>query len=396
MRRDVPIASECPQNGGMAARGSNLPKVAPLVAAVTLLGAVGTVGAVGVLNRDDDATATSTTVVTDTTPVGLTATTLPPTTTTIPKSTIAQPLSKGMAGEEVTRLQERLQALGFQPGPIDGQFGGLTEMAVWAYEKLVMGVGYLDPDGIVTPDMWLALQDPLPVHARRPEAGKHTEIYLPQQVLVVFDGDAPVFISHISRGELEAPGDDFTKGKEWCEEVTIDPGENGNVDGTEPIKKGVCGNAWTPGGMYEVYRKVEGNRQSRLGGMLNPVYFNYGIAVHGAYGVPLHPASHGCIRIPNLISPTFFNLVGMGEQVFVWDGVKEPEEYGAQSGLWDWADPNYTTTTTSTTTTTTTPPVVVPPPVEAPPPPVQTPPATTTSTTTTTAPPLPPATAPPG
>ena len=40
--------------------------------------------------------------------------------------------------------------------------------------------------------------------------------------------------------------------------------------------------------------------------MLNPVYFNYGIAIHGAYKVPLHPASHGCIRIDNSFSATFF------------------------------------------------------------------------------------------
>ena len=142
-------------------------------------------------------------------------------------------------------------------------------------------------------------------------------------------------------------------GKEWCEEVTIDPGEQGNEEGTEPIKDGVCGNSWTPAGVYSFDRKVEGKRESRLGGMLNPVYFNYGIAIHGAYQVPLEPASHGCIRIPNLISPTFFNLVNIGEQVFVCDDEKEPEEYGAPSGLWDWKDPNYTTTTTSTTTTTT-------------------------------------------
>ena len=234
---------------GMAARGSNLPKVAPLVAAVTLLGAVGTVGAVGVLNRDDGAGAgaTSTSVAVSAETVSLVTTTLPPTTTTIPKTTIAQPLSKGMAGPEVQRLQERLQQLGFQPGPIDGQFGDLTQMAVWAYQKLVMDVGFKDPDGVVTPDMWLALQDPLPVHARRPEAGRHTEIILPKQVLVVFDGDTPLFISHISSGELAEPGDDFNAGKEWCEEVTIDPGESGNETGTEPIKQGVCGNAWTPG-----------------------------------------------------------------------------------------------------------------------------------------------------
>ena len=195
------------------------------------------------------------------------------------------------------------------------------------------------------------MQDPLPSTPAAPRPASTPRSTCPQQAIVVFDGATPVFISHISSGELEPPGDDFSKGKEWCEEVTIDPGENGNVDGTEPMKKGVCGNAWTPGGVYEYYRKVEGVRQSRLGGMRNPVYFNYGIAVHGAYEVPHHPASHGCIRIHNSFSEHFQSIVNIGEQVFVWDGVEEPEAYGAQSGLWDWADPNYTTTTSTTTTT---------------------------------------------
>ncbi len=374
----------------MAARrdvAPHVPKAVPVVAAVALLAAVGAIGLVGGLLRDDkaDSAAASTST------AALVTTTLAPTTTLPPKTTLSQPLSKGMAGPEVQRLQERLQALGFQPGPIDGQFGDLTRMAVWAYQKLVMGVPFNQPDGVVTPDMWLALQDPLNVHARRPDAGKHTEIYLPQQALVVFDGDTPLFISHIASGELEdPPGDDFTKGKEWCEEVTIDPGELGNETGTEPLKKGVCGNAWTPGGVYSFKRKVEGKRESRLGGMQNPVYFNYGIAVHGAYNVPLEPASHGCIRMPNAISKTFFDLVNVGEAVFVWDGVEEPETYGAQSGLWDWADPNYTTTTSSTTTTTTT---VAP--TTAPPAVIPAPPPATTSTTTTAAPAPPPASAPP-
>lgn len=369
----------------MAARGRDLSKVAPIVAAVLLVGTVGTVGAVGVL-RDDDGAEGSTTTATATaqTLTALTTTTLPATTTTSPKSTIVEALRKGMAGPEVQRLQERLQAIGFQPGPIDGQFGDLTQMAVWAYQKLVMGVGFKAPDGIVTPDMWLALQDPLNVHARRPEAGRHTEIYLRQQVLVAFDGDVPLFITHISSGELAEPGDDFNEGKEWCEEVTIDPGEAGNEDGTAPIKDGVCGNSWTPSGVYAFNRKFEGRRASRLGGMLNPVYFNYGIAVHGAANVPLEPASHGCIRMPNLISPTFFALVNIGEQVFVFDDEKEPEEYGSPSGLFDRRDPNYSTTTTSPTTTTTAP-VPTPAPVVAPV--VTTPPVTTTTTTVAAGPP---------
>ena len=146
--------------------------------------------------------------------------------------------------------------------------------------------------------------------------------------------------------------------------------------------------------MYEFHRAVEGVRESRLGGMLNPVYFNNGIAVHGAYEVPRHPASHGCIRIPNLISATFQRLVSIGEEVFVFDGVEEPEEYGAQSGWWDWADPDYTTTTTEPPATTRAPVTTTPTTSPAPTAPLATP-APTQPATTRPAPTAPPTTRPP-
>lgn len=395
----------------------NFGRAVPSVAAVALLAGVVITGVVGGFGGDDaggsgttGSDAASPTIPTTTS----TTTTLPPTTTTAPKTSLGSSLSKGMQGSEVERLQRRLTDLGFQPGPIDGQFGNLTQMAIWAYEKLVVGAPFRDPSGVVTPQMWLDLQDPLPVIPRRVDDGQHTEIYLPQQVLVVFNANRPVFISHISSGELAPPGDDFTEGADWCEEVTIDPGERGNEEGTEPLKKGVCGNSWTPGGVYEFYRKHEGTRESRLGGMLNPVYFNYGIAVHGGFEVPLQPASHGCIRIPNAISETFFQLVSTGQKVFVFDGVEEPEDYGSPPGWFDRDDPNYTTTTTATTSppttaapattaTATTPATVAPRPATTtePPRPATTPkPATTTprptttttTTTTTTAVPAPPTT----
>ncbi|MFV0308562.1 MAG: peptidoglycan-binding protein [Desertimonas sp.] len=332
---------------------------APIVTAGALVGAVALVAAVGAQAGGNEASSTARRGQENPTSTVLSApstttTTLPPTTTTSPKSTLTQTLYEGSYGDEVRRLQERLAELGFQPGPIDGNFGSLTEQAVWAYETLVQGKNFWEVDGDVTPEMWLDLQDPLPIDARRPNAGRHTEIYLPQQALVVYDGADPLFIAHISSGDIGAEGAegrDLNQGAEWCEEVTIDVGESGNENGTEPLKKGVCGNAWTPGGVYTVHRRVEGVRESRLGGMLNPVYFNNGIAVHGAYQVPDYPASHGCIRIANLISADYFALMGIGDGVYVWDGENEPEYYGNQSGWWDWADPNYTTTTSATTTT---------------------------------------------
>ena len=268
------------------------------------------------------------------------------TTAPVTKSVLDRTLTKGVAGSDVQQVQQRLTDLGFAPGPTDGIFGGETIKAVWAYEKLVLGVESNRPTGQVTPEMWDAMQEPFVIQPRRPNSTpNHTEVYLPEQVLAVFQGDVPVLITHMSSGTNE----------EWCEEVTISPGEYGNRDGEEPIVRGECGRSNTPGGVFEFYRQVEGIRDSALGSMWNPVYFNYGIAIHGAMNVPLQPASHGCIRIPLNISEGLQDLMDMGDQVFVWDGEKEPEENGAPPPTFNWLDPDYESTTTVPESTTTVP-----------------------------------------
>ena len=106
------------------------------------------------------------------------------------------------------------------------------------------------------------------------------------------------------------------------------PGRARQRDGTEPLKQGECGNSNTPGGVFEYNRRVEGIRESGLGGMWNPVYFNYGIAIHGAMNVPLaagvarlHPHPDDALRSTSRRSST------NGDKVYVFDGVKEPELY---------------------------------------------------------------------
>jgi peptidoglycan hydrolase-like protein with peptidoglycan-binding domain len=297
----------------------------------------------------------------------------------IVKTQITRTLTKGMAGDDVADLQERLSELGFWPGPVDGYYGDETRKSVWAYEKLVLEVQSSAPSGQVTPGMWDDMQESFVIQPRRPNATpNHTEIYLPEQVLAVFEDNKPVMITHMASGTNE----------EWCEEVTISPGEYGNEDGEEPIVRGECGKSFTPGGVFHFYREVEGVRQSALGGMWNPVYLNYGIAVHGALNVPLQPASHGCIRIPLSISEDFLEISKLGDQVFVFDGVKEPEEYGEQLPYFNRIDPDYETTTTTSSTTTTVPEsttTVTPETTQAPE--TTTAPATTTTTVapTTTA-----------
>jgi lipoprotein-anchoring transpeptidase ErfK/SrfK len=307
---------------------------------------------------------------------------------------LAAPVSLGSAGEDVRRVQERLAQLGFQPGPADGQFGAGTQQAVWAFKKLVGNVAWedfaaRDDQTVVTDDVWQQMADPsvrfLP---RRPGSGTHVEIYLPQQVMAVFRDDVPIFISHISSGELRPDGEPAT----FCETATYDTDENGNTY-PEPVTKQVCAEAKSPGGVFSFRRYHDGNRVSPLGGMKNPWYFNYGIAIHGAQNVPTRPASHGCIRISNSLADVFPDLVERGDAVYVWghDG-KEPEQYSERESLpsFNRPDPNATTTTTSTTTTTTTttvpPATTAPPTTAAAPTTVATtqPPASTTPSTTTT------------
>ena len=62
---------------------------------------------------------------------------------------------RGSKGEEVSRIQGRLRALGTYRGPVDGDFGGGTESAVRAFQT----ARGLTVDGEVGPETWAALFD---------------------------------------------------------------------------------------------------------------------------------------------------------------------------------------------------------------------------------------------
>ncbi len=291
--------------------------------------------------------------------------------TAVPTSTVTavefdHDVGPGMSGAKVIALQDRLRVIGFDPGPSDGAFGPATERAVWAFEKFFLDIDLAAVTGVVTPETWQLMNSPLSVRPRRSGPGTHLEILLPQQVAVLYQDDQAKLISHISSGT----------GDEWCDVVTVD-----NDDGTQS-EQGICGIAVTPGGVFHFERRFDGWRNSKLGRLYNPVYFNYGIAVHGSSNVPAFPASHGCVRIPMHIAEYFPSLVRDGDLVYVFDGVEEPETYGAQLPTFDYRDPSYTTTTSSTTTTSTTTTLPVTTTTHAPSATTTTPPATTVPVTT--------------
>lgn len=335
------------------------------MAAAGVLGVVVLAGVSGKGNGDAATTTTGssgapllsadTTELGDTAETGLTvpASTIDPlvvvTDPAVQKTNLSQTLGKGNYGDDVKAVQQRLTDLGFAPGPVDGAFGSGTQQAVWAFEKLILKTPRAQATGRVTNEMWQLMQDRLEIRPRRPEPGRtHMEIYLPEQVAIVFKNDAPILITHISSGKLNPDGTPEV----WCQMLKYDTDSKGNkVD--PPIERDECGNSYTPGGVFKFYRRYDGKRISALGGMNNPVYFNYGIAVHGADNVPLEPASHGCIRINQTIAAYFPSLVANGDRVYVWghDG-RQPEEYSKRerTPIFNYPNPNSTTTTSAPTT----------------------------------------------
>jgi hypothetical protein len=237
-------------------------------------------------------TTTSTTTSTTRLPTTTTVPPPPPTTAPPPPPTTVPPppaepevLDRGTTGPRTQALQQRLVDLRFDPGPVDGDFGRKTEMAVWAFQK----ISGLPADGRVTPAVWQAMQAAGPPAPLRPSGpGDRFEVDLARQVLFLYDGGSLRLITHISTGT----------GQEYC--------DNGH-----------CGVAVTPTGDFDVYRRIDGWRESPLGQLYNPLYFTRGWAIHGAPSVPNHPASHGCVRVPMHIAEYLPGLVTNGEPVYV-------------------------------------------------------------------------------
>jgi peptidoglycan hydrolase-like protein with peptidoglycan-binding domain len=255
--------------------------------------------------------------------------------TTIPSLT--GPIAKGSSGEDVRRVEERLAELGFFVGEIDGEFDSLTQQAVWAWKKVVGDVSWQEFDDdpaktTVTSEIWQQMLQSTDIAPRRPQGDEstHVEIYLPLQVMAVFTGDRPVLIGHVSSGEVV---DDGVEPTTFCEVVTLDTDANGEpID--PPQEQAICAQTRTPGGVFEITRRLDGTRIGPLGGMYRPQYFNYGIGIHGAENVPTRPVSHGMVRISKAAADAAWSLLDRGDRVYVWgqDG-QEPEEYERSESL---------------------------------------------------------------
>jgi peptidoglycan hydrolase-like protein with peptidoglycan-binding domain len=203
---------------------------------------------------------------------------------TAPKRT----LKEGMSGADVRALQQRLAALKYYPGTVDGQFGSNTLEAVWAFQE----VNRLSVDGVVGPVTARALVSPRSYKANDPrQNATRIEVNLTLRVLVFYKNNQIALISHVSSGG----------GYHFCS-------PNG------------CSTAITPTGNFRTTRYMSGWVHVPLGEMYNPVFFIGTVyAIHGDTDVPVNPVSHGCVRIPMDIAAFFHTLVKTpGTEVFVY------------------------------------------------------------------------------
>jgi len=166
-------------------------------------------------------------------------------------------------GSQVLALQQRLAALGYWLGGVDGQFGDLTRQAVVAIQK----VASLSRDGICGPLTWSRVDAGIRPQARS-ATGHVVEIRKTTQTLLVVDSGVVKGIYNTCTGSDQR----YYHDEAWHVAVT-------------------------PSGSFAVFRRENTWHNSPLGSLYRPQYFSGGIAVHGYTSVPSTPASHGCCRV---------------------------------------------------------------------------------------------------
>ena len=176
------------------------------------------------------------------------------------------------SGEGARRVQERLLQLGFWLQSANGDYGVTTRQAVMAFQKY----RGLDPTESVDDATAAALSEAQTRVRGHADSGSLIEVDKTRQLMfVVVDGRTEWAINVSTGSGIPYEERDATEWGKW-----------------------VRGDSQTPDGIFAVDREYsKGWRPGDLGEIYRPKFFNGGIAVHGAYQVPAHPASHGCVRV---------------------------------------------------------------------------------------------------
>lgn len=193
--------------------------------------------------------------------------------------------SQTVGTAEILEAEERLAALGYWTGPVDGKFDAGSRHALIAFQK----VEGRKRAGKLTIEELEALRE-----AARPSpkytGSAHVEVDLERQVLFLVNDEG--LVTHI---------------------VPVCTGNEKSY-----MDHGQVHRAHTPRGRFKVERKIKGVRISSLGFLYYPNYIHAGIAIHGSLVIKAYPDSHGCIRIPMFVAKEFSQLVPVETEVIVF------------------------------------------------------------------------------
>lgn len=181
-------------------------------------------------------------------------------------------LDPGDSGAAVTVFNDLLRKRGYY-NTDKSNYGSHTERAVMAFRK----VNGMARNFQATPGIFKILAAGKGGFSlQNPNAGKHTEVDISRQVMVLADGGEVKHIFHVATGAAATPSD---------------------VGG------------------FTYYRKDAGYNSL---GMYYSIYYNRGEATHGYASVPPYPASHGCIRNPIPDSVFIYNWIDLGDRMYVY------------------------------------------------------------------------------
>jgi hypothetical protein len=175
-------------------------------------------------------------------------------------------------GREALLFNRLLQEAGYHMGDVSDEFDESTALAVLAMRK----VNDLPRTEEYDPSLFKMLLRGEgafePVHD---QDGRYVEVDLSRQVMALIEDGKPTDVFHVSTGAFG-----------------------------------------TPTGTYSFYEKSPGYNQK---GMYYSVYYSGNYATHGYYTVPTYPASHGCVRNPEVYSVFIYDWISLGDAIYVYE-----------------------------------------------------------------------------
>jgi N-acetylmuramoyl-L-alanine amidase len=182
-------------------------------------------------------------------------------------------LDPGDSGPAVELFNDLLKRRGYYTSG-GNTYSSRTGRAVMAFRK----VNGMERNFQATPEIFQTLAAGNgSFKLNYPNAGRHVEVDISKQVMVLADNGKPIHTFHVSTGNAATPSDQ---------------------------------------GGYTFYRREPGFNNV---GMYYSVYYNGGEAIHGYHSVPPYPASHGCIRNPIPDSIFIYNWVELGMKIWVYN-----------------------------------------------------------------------------